>query len=123
MTKTILVVDDSESIRELIASTLENAGYKVFRGINGKDGYEKLQAIEDHISLVITDLFMPEMDGLQFINAIRSGEEYKYIPILMLTTESQLERKLEGKKAGVTGWMVKPFQEDKLLRTVRKILR
>jgi two-component system chemotaxis response regulator CheY len=123
MQKKILIVDDSESIRELVGSTLEHAGYKVYKGVNGKDGLERLKTLDDTISLVITDLFMPVMDGLDLIRNVRKMDEYKFVPILMLTTESHIDKKMEGKKAGVTGWMVKPFEEDRLLRIVRKILR
>lgn len=123
MQKKILIVDDSESIRELVGSTLEQAGYKVYKGVNGKDGLERLKTLDDTISLVITDLFMPIMDGLDLIRNVRKMDEYKFVPILMLTTESHIDKKMEGKKAGVTGWMVKPFEEDRLLRIVRKILR
>ncbi len=123
MKKTILIVDDSESIRELVAKILENAGYNVFRGVNGKDGLDVLRTIENQVSLVITDLFMPVMDGFGLINEIRNDEKYLYTPILMLTTESNMEKKMEAKKAGVTGWIVKPFEEAKLLKVVRKIIR
>lgn len=123
MQKNILIVDDSESIRELVGNTLEQAGYKVYKGVNGKDGLERLKTLEDDISLVITDLFMPVMDGIDLIKGVRGMEEYKFVPILMLTTESHMDKKIEGKKAGVTGWMVKPFEEERLLKVVRKILR
>jgi two-component system chemotaxis response regulator CheY len=123
MKKNILIVDDSESIRELVGTTLENAGYKVIRGINGRDGVDQLLGFDDAISLIITDLFMPIMDGIGLIKEVRSMSEYRYVPILMLTTESHLDKKIEAKNAGVTGWMVKPFEEDKLLKTVHKVIR
>jgi two-component system chemotaxis response regulator CheY len=123
MKRNILIVDDSESIRELVGNTLENAGYKVFKGINGKDGVECLHKIDETISLIITDLFMPVMDGIELIKEVRLSDEYKYVPILMLTTESNLDKKMEAKDAGVTGWMVKPFAEDKLLKIVHKVIR
>lgn len=123
MKKNILIVDDSESIRELVGNSLENAGYNVVKGINGKDGIEVLKAYEDTVSLIITDLFMPEMDGIDLIKEVRKDSTYQFVPILMLTTESQAEKKLEGKRAGATGWMVKPFEEGKLLRIVNKVLR
>jgi len=123
MKKTILIVDDSESIRELVGKILENAGYLVYKSIHGEDALENLTRINESISLIITDLFMPVMDGFGFINEIRNDEQYQFTPILMLTTESNMEKKLEAKKAGVTGWMVKPFEEDKLLKIVHKIIR
>ncbi|MEP5612536.1 MAG: response regulator [Cyclobacteriaceae bacterium] len=122
MKKNILIVDDSESIRELVGNSLENAGYFVLKGINGKDGVEVLRSFDDNVSLIITDLFMPEMDGIDLIREVRKDSIYKFVPILMLTTESQAEKKLEGKKAGATGWMVKPFEEGKLLRIVKKVI-
>lgn len=122
MNNSILVVDDSESIRELISNTLENAGYQVTKGCNGVDGLVQIKKM-DKVALVITDLFMPEMDGIDMIRKIRTMDDYKYIPILMLTTESHMDKKIEAKKAGVTGWMVKPFEEEKLLKIVRKIIR
>lgn len=123
MKKTILIVDDSESIRELVGKILENAGYQVYKSINGKDALDNIVNIKEPISLIITDLFMPVMDGFGFIGEIRNDEKYRFTPILMLTTESNMEKKIEAKKAGVTGWMVKPFQEDKLLKIVHKIIR
>ena len=122
MKKNILIVDDSESIRELVGNSLENAGYTVIKGVNGKDGIRQLKTYPDTVSLIITDLFMPEMDGIELIREIRKDDEYEYTPILMLTTESQQEKKLEGKRAGATGWIVKPFEEHKLLRTIKKVI-
>ena len=123
MKKNILIVDDSESIRELVGNSLEKAGYSVIKGVNGKDGIEVLKSFNDTVSLIITDLFMPEMDGIDLIREVRKDSQYKFVPILMLTTESQAEKKLEGKKVGATGWMVKPFEEGKLLRIVKKVIR
>ena len=121
MGKNILVVDDSESIREVVSFTLENEGYNVKVGNDGTDALKHFNG--DPIDLVITDLHMPEMDGIDMIRAIRNIEEFKYTPILMLTTESHMDKKVEAKKAGVTGWMVKPFEEEKLVKIVRKIIR
>ena len=97
MKKNILIVDDSESIRELVGNSLEKAGYSVIKGVNGKDGIEVLKSFNDTVSLIITDLFMPEMDGIDLIREVRKDSQYKFVPILMLTTESQAEKKLEGK--------------------------
>ncbi len=123
MEKNILVVDDSESIRELVGDILTNAGYRVFKGVDGKDGLEVLLATEENMSMIITDLFMPSMDGIDLIKEVRKLKRYQYVPILMLTTESHMSKKMEAKQAGVTGWMVKPFEEEKLLKTVHKIIR
>ena len=119
--KTILIVDDSESIRELVGLTLESAGYKVDKGVDGADAFRLLDGRE--ISLVITDLNMPNMDGIQLILEIRKHEGYATIPILMLTTESQAIKKEEAKAAGATGWIVKPFVQEKLLEVVKKVIR
>ena len=121
MTKTILIFDDSESIREVVGFTLEKEGYIVLPCINGKDALGRLST--NAVDLVITDLYMPEMDGLEFIREIRKSDNYKHIPIIFLTTESQLSKKEEAKKAGATGWIVKPFIPDKLIGVVSRVLR
>jgi two-component system chemotaxis response regulator CheY len=121
MAKTILVVDDSESIREVVGYTLEQEGYRVIRGTNGKDALTRFN--ESEIDMVITDLYMPEMDGLEFIREIRKSDQNKHIPILFLTTESQLQKKEEARQAGATGWIVKPFVPDKLIVAVKRVLR
>ncbi len=119
--KSILIVDDSESIRELVGTTLEGAGYTVNKGVDGAEAYGLLDG--RNIDLVITDLNMPKMDGIQLIREIRKKEGYNTIPILMLTTESQLSKKEEAKAAGATGWIVKPFVQEKLLEVVKKVIR
>ncbi|MCX6271081.1 MAG: response regulator [Bacteroidetes bacterium] len=121
MAKTILVVDDSESIREVVGFTLQNEGFTV---IKGNDGRDALKCFDGRpIDLVITDLYMPEMDGLEFIREIRNMSQYKHIPILFLTTESQLSKKLEAKDAGATGWIIKPFVPEKLMNIIRRVIR
>jgi two-component system, chemotaxis family, chemotaxis protein CheY len=121
MQKTILIADDSASVRDLVSFTLENAGYKVLAGTDGKDALKFLNGEE--IDLVITDLHMPEMDGISFIKEIRNKTEYKFIPILLLTTESHAEKKQHAKDAGATGWIVKPFVQERLLEVVEKVIR
>ncbi len=121
MSKTILIVDDSESIREVVNATLESDGYKVLVGVDGADAQKHLDGQE--IDLVITDLNMPIKDGIELIKDIRANESYKFTPILLLTTESQAEKKQEAKDAGATGWIVKPFVQEKLLATVKKVIR
>ncbi len=121
MEKTILIVDDSESIRDVVSFTLENAGYKVLIGVDGVDALKYLNGAEIH--LVITDFHMPNMDGISLIREIRAKENYKFVPILLLTTESQTAKKEEAKAAGATGWIVKPFVQDKLLAVVQKLIR
>lgn len=121
MDKNILIVDDSESIREVVNFTLEKEGYTVKTGENGKDAIKYLDG--SPLDLIITDLYMPEMDGIELIKQIRNKEEYKGVPILFLTTESQMEKKQEAKNAGATGWIVKPFVPNKLLAAVKKVMR
>lgn len=117
----ILVVDDSESIRELLAITLESAGYEVVKSNDGEDAL--LQINKQEFKLVITDLNMPKVDGIELVKAIRSKENLLGMPILLLTTESQANKKEEAKKAGATGWIIKPFAQDKLLSVVQKVTR
>jgi two-component system chemotaxis response regulator CheY len=105
----------------MVKFTLAQAGHDVIEAVNGRDGLSKMDG--SRIDMVITDLHMPEMDGIQLIKEIRSIEQYKYIPIIMLTTESQEDRKQEGKASGATGWIVKPFLPEQLLAVVRKVLR
>ncbi len=121
MAKTILIVDDSESIREVVSFTLENEGYKVLVAVDGKDALKFFDGTL--IDLVITDLHMPEMDGIELIKAIRNMPEYQRIPILFLTTESQAAKKMEAKDAGATGWIIKPFVPAKLIGALNKVLR
>lgn len=119
MSKTILAVDDSASMRQLVSFTLRGAGYTVIEASDGQDALEKLRA---PVNLVLTDLNMPRLDGLGLTRAIRASTSYRYTPILLLTTESDPARKLEAKAAGATGWLVKPFQPEQLLATIKKVL-
>lgn len=121
MNKNILIVDDSESIREVVSFTLENEGYNVKIGIDGQDALKFLDG--SPIDLVITDLHMPNMDGIALIKEIRATEQYARVPILFLTTESQAAKKAEAREAGATGWIVKPFVPAKLLATLKKVIR
>ncbi|PLX13610.1 MAG: two-component system response regulator [Marinilabiliales bacterium] len=121
MKKRILIVDDSESIREVLSFTLENAGYDVLAGVDGEDAQKYLNG--EPIALVITDLHMPNKDGIGFIKDVRAHEDYKRVPILFLTTESQTAKKMEAKSAGATGWIVKPFVPQKLLAAINKVVR
>jgi len=121
MSKNILIVDDSESIREVVSFTLENEGYNVLVGDDGTDAMKYLDGRQ--IDLVITDLHMPQMNGIELIKNIRAMDSYKRIPILFLTTESQAAKKMEAKEAGATGWIVKPFVPAKLIAALKKVLR
>ncbi len=116
----ILAVDDSASMRQMVAFTLKGAGYDV---TEAADGVEALSAAKTNkFSLVITDINMPNMDGISLTKELRTLPDYKFIPILTLTTESTPEKKQEGKAAGATGWIVKPFDPEQLLATIKKVL-
>jgi two-component system chemotaxis response regulator CheY len=121
MAKTILIVDDSESIREIVSFTLENEGYNVLVGVDGQDALKFLK--KGPIDLIITDLHMPNMNGIEFIKAVRANPDFKSVPILFLTTESQTEKKMEAKEAGATGWIIKPFVPAKLIEAINKVMR
>ena len=123
MKKCILIVDDSESIREVISTALIENGYEVIQGVDGKDGLDKLHSRSSDIKLILSDLNMPNMDGIQLVKEVRRDEKFKYLPIIMLTTESQATKKMEAKEAGATGWIIKPFEKDKLMNTIKKVLR
>lgn len=120
MAKKIATVDDSSSVRQMVSITLKGAGYEVIEGVDGKDALGKLQG--NQADMVITDLNMPNMDGIELIRALRAMPSYKFTPIIMLTTESQAQRKQEGKEAGATGWIVKPFKPEQLLEVIKKVL-
>ena len=120
MLKTIMTVDDSASVRQMVSMTLKNAGYAVIEASDGKDALAKLGGPVD---MILTDLNMPNMDGISLIKSVRALAQYRFIPIVMLTTESQADRKAEGKSAGATGWIVKPFKPDQLLAVVQKVLK
>jgi two-component system chemotaxis response regulator CheY len=117
--ETILIVDDSVSMRQMTSIILKNAGYTVEQAADGEEGLSK---VSDDISLVITDYNMPGMNGIELIKKIRAGSTNKAVPILMLTTESEESKKNEGKNAGATGWLTKPFDKEKLLSTIKKIM-
>ena len=119
--KDILIVDDSESIRELVSNTLIQAGYNVYKAVNGTDALEKLNQVSK-VDLVLTDLNMPVMDGLMLVKEVRKLESYKYLPILILTTETEVQKRLQAKDAGATGWLVKPFEQDKLIKVINKVI-
>jgi len=120
MSKIIMTVDDSASIRQMVSFTLRQSGYQVIEAVDGKDALSKLK--EHTVSMLLTDLNMPNMDGIELIRKVRAHSSCRFVPIIMLTTESQGEKKQEGKAAGATGWIVKPFKPDQLLAVVRKVL-
>jgi len=120
MTRTILTVDDSASVRQMVSFTLAGAGYNVIEAVDGSDALSKLGG--SRVDMMITDLNMPNLDGIGLIRAVRSEGTHKFMPIIMLTTESQAQKKQEGKAAGATGWIVKPFKPDQLLNVLKKVL-
>ena len=119
MSKTILTIDDSASIRQMVAMTLKAAGYQVIEAENGLDGYGKATA--NPVSAVVVDLNMPVMNGLDFLKKYRQHPSGKGVPVVLLTTESDDELKREARAAGATGWMMKPFNPEQLLNVVKKV--
>lgn len=119
--KRVLTVDDSASVRQMVGFTLRNAGYEVVEAVDGKDGLDKVGGAK--FDLIVTDLNMPNMDGIQLIAGVRKLPGHSFTPILMLTTESQAEKKDAGRKAGATGWIVKPFNAEQLIAVVQKLVK
>jgi two-component system chemotaxis response regulator CheY len=119
--KTVMTVDDSATMRQMVSLVLRGGGYEVVEAVNGQDALSKLEGRELH--LFLSDVNMPGIDGLEFTRRLRAMPQYKFVPILLLTTESHPEKKQEGKAAGATGWMVKPFNPEQLLATVKKVIR
>jgi len=121
MSKQILIVDDSESIREVLAFSLKNEGYQV---LVARDGIDALQYLDGRtIDLLLTDYHMPNLNGLELITKTREIGSYKFTPILVLTTENQTEMMKEARESGATGWLMKPFNTEKLLKTLHKVIR
>ena len=121
MAKTVLVVDDSPTMRQMVAFTLTNAGYQVVEAGNGKEAVGKVNGGAKP-DLVVTDLNMPEMDGITLIKEIRKMPALKFSPILMLTTEASDDKKKAGQAAGATGWIVKPFNPEQMMAVIKKVL-
>ena len=121
MSPVIMTADDSASIRQIVSFTLKQGGYEVIEAVDGQDAVSKAKSSK--INMLITDLNMPNMDGIELIKQIRAIPDFKFIPIIMLTTESQQEKKSEGKAAGASGWIVKPFKPEQLLAVIKKVLK
>jgi two-component system chemotaxis response regulator CheY len=119
MSKTIMVVDDSSSIRQVISIALKGAGYEVIEACDGQDALSKLTGQKIH--LIVSDVNMPNLDGIGLVKEVKQHPQYKFTPIMMLTTESGESKKQEGKSAGAKGWLVKPFQPNALLSAVAKL--
>ncbi|MCB1746412.1 MAG: response regulator [Gammaproteobacteria bacterium] len=116
----VLAVDDSASMRQMVSFTLKGAGYDVTEAVDGQDALSKARS--GKVDVVLTDVNMPNMDGIELIRQLRGLPQYKFTPMLLLTTESGADKKAEGKAAGATGWLVKPFNPDQLLATISKVL-
>lgn len=120
MAKTILIVDDSASLRQVVSIALRGAGYETIEACDGKDALAKLDASKVH--LVISDVNMPNMDGIRFLKELKSRADCRFTPVIMLTTESQEAKKAEGQAAGAKAWVVKPFQPQQMLAAVAKLV-
>ena len=119
MSKTIMIVDDSASLRQVVGIALKSAGYEILEACDGKDALGKLTG--QKINLIISDVNMPVMDGLSFVREVKKHPNYKFTPIIMLTTESQEAKKQEGQSAGAKAWVVKPFKPEQMLQAVSKL--
>ncbi len=120
MAKTILIVDDSASLRQVVNIALSGAGYQVIEAADGKDALTKLDGRKIH--LIVSDVHMPNMDGISFVKEVKKHPSYKFTPIIMLTTESQESKKQEGQLAGAKAWVVKPFKPEQMLAAVSKLI-
>jgi two-component system chemotaxis response regulator CheY len=120
MAKTILVVDDSLSMRQVVGIALKGAGYEVIEACDGKDGLAKLAGKK--VNLIVSDVNMPNMDGIAFLKEVKQSPAHKFTPVIMLTTESQEDKKKQGQEAGAKAWIVKPFQPDQLVNAVSKLV-
>jgi two-component system chemotaxis response regulator CheY len=121
MARNVLVVDDSTSMRALVCSTLKQLSFSTFEAPNGHDALERIRAMPS-VDLIITDLNMPVMDGITFVQNVRKIAALKYVPVLLLTTETRTEHKDKAKAAGATGWLTKPFDPKQLTAVVQRIL-
>ena len=122
MSKTVMIVDDSSSMRQVVQITLSSAGYTVVEAHDGRDALTKLNLRDERVHLIITDVNMPEMDGITFVKEVKKHSAYKFTPIIMLTTEGAAEKKQLGREAGARAWMVKPFQPQQMLDAVSKLI-
>jgi two-component system chemotaxis response regulator CheY len=120
LSKKILIIDDSAVFRKVVSMNLKHAGYEVIEAVDGMDALNKLPTIKPN--LIVCDVNMPNMDGLTFVSKVRADEDNRFIPIIMLTTESQEEKKKKGMEAGAKAWLVKPFAPEQLLSAISKLI-
>lgn len=120
MTKTILIVDDSPTMRQMVGDAIRGAGFTVLEGVNGEDALQKVAGRS--VQLVVTDFNMPVMGGLVLIERLRAKPEFRFTPILVLTTETESARKDQGRAAGATGWVTKPFDPARLVQVVKRLM-
>ncbi|MFA7241839.1 MAG: response regulator [Sulfuricellaceae bacterium] len=120
MAKTIMIVDDSTTLRQVVSIALKGAGYDVIEGSDGKDALSKLTGQKIH--LIISDVNMPNMDGLTFVKEVKKLAAYKFTPVIMLTTEAGEDKKAAGQAAGAKAWVIKPFKPDQMLNAVSKLI-
>ncbi|MDF1535556.1 MAG: response regulator [bacterium] len=120
MARTVMIVDDSATMRMMVVFTLQEAGYTMIEAVSGTDAFEKLE--KNDVDMIIADLHMPQMDGITLVKMIRSHKDYHLIPIVILTTEDRESIREQGREAGATGWMVKPFKPEQLVAITRKVL-
>ena len=120
MSKTILIVDDSSSLRQVVNLALTRAGYEVIEAVDGLDGLAKLDGRK--VNLIVSDVNMPRMDGIAFVTQVKQNPRYKFTPVIMLTTEGQDAKKEQGRAAGAKAWIVKPFNPPQLLDAVSKLI-
>ncbi|MBF0608622.1 MAG: response regulator [Candidatus Magnetobacterium sp. LHC-1] len=118
--KTIMIADDSPSIRQLVKMTLTEAGYDVVEACDGEEALGRIG--ESHVHMALVDLNMPKIDGLDVIRGIRANPKHKFIPIVMVTTESSVSKRQEGRACGATGWIIKPFKQEQLLAIIKKLI-
>ena len=118
--RTVVFVDDSASMREAVGCILQQNGYTVLKAGDGQDSLKYFEGTP--VDLLITDLHMPRMNGIELIQTLRNSSRYRYLPILVLTTEAQVAQKMEAKRAGATGWLVKPFTPEKLMAIIRRVI-
>jgi len=119
--KRVMTVDDSASLRQMVSVVLRGGGYQVIEAVDGVDALSKLKGQE--LQLILTDINMPNMDGLEFTRRLRAMPDYRFVPVVLLTSESNADKKQQGKAAGATAWIVKPFNPDQLLAVVKMVVR